>query len=132
MAYFVDSSVIVAVLSGEEDGETWAALIEAGSDKSTSPVAIYEATLALCRKFRISTEQAQSILVEFLHRSGIAVVDIPATAYEGALSAHAQYGKGTGSPAQLNLGDCFSYAMAKLLGSNLLYKGDDFAHTDLA
>ena len=47
------------------------------------------------------------------------------------LQAFARYGKGRGHPAQLNLGDCFIYAQAKLVGASLLYKGDDFSKTDI-
>lgn len=47
-----------------------------------------------------------------------------------ARQAFLRYGKGQKHPAQLNLGDCFSYALAKRLGELLLYKGDDFARTD--
>ncbi len=49
-----------------------------------------------------------------------------------ALAAFEQYGKVSRHPANLNLGDCFSYAMAKRAGGILIYKGDDFGHTDLA
>jgi ribonuclease VapC len=49
-----------------------------------------------------------------------------------ALDAGATYGKAVGHPAELNFGDCFAYACAKQLGVPLIYKGDDFAHTDLA
>jgi ribonuclease VapC len=49
-----------------------------------------------------------------------------------ALQAFEKYGKGRGHKAQLNMGDCFAYACAKSLGVPLLYKGDDFAKTDLA
>ena len=45
--------------------------------------------------------------------------------------ARDRYGKGTGHRAKLNMGDCFSYAFAKRYGLKLLYKGDDFVHTDL-
>jgi ribonuclease VapC len=48
-----------------------------------------------------------------------------------AREAYARYGKGSGSPARLNLGDCFSYALAKTTGQPLLFKGDDFTHTDV-
>lgn len=48
-----------------------------------------------------------------------------------AVKVFADYGKGRGHPAQLNLADCFSYACAKALGVPLLYKGKDFARTDL-
>jgi len=49
-----------------------------------------------------------------------------------AIDAFARYGKGRGHPAQLNLADCLSYACARRLGAKLLYKGDDFARTDMA
>lgn len=132
MAVFVDSSPIVAILADESDAKVWADSLQSVAVKSTSPIVIYEVTLALCRVFRIPPEAAQNLVIEFLFRSGIDIVDIPRTAYQIALSAHAQYGKGTGNPAQLNLGDCFSYAMAKLLGFRLLYKGNDFSYTDMA
>jgi len=51
---------------------------------------------------------------------------------EIAIAAMARYGKGRGHPAQLNFGDCFSYACAKAAGVPLLYVGDDFSKTDLA
>ena len=49
-----------------------------------------------------------------------------------ALEAHLRFGKGSGHPARLNMGDCFAYAMAKQHGVPLLYKGDGFAQTDVA
>ena len=48
-----------------------------------------------------------------------------------ALDAYDRFGKGTGHPAGLNYGDCFSYALAKQTGEPLLFKGADFTHTDL-
>lgn len=48
-----------------------------------------------------------------------------------ALAAFERFGKGSGHPAQLNLGDCFAYAIAKRHGIKLLYKGNDFSQTDL-
>ena len=45
--------------------------------------------------------------------------------------AYRDYGKGSGHPARLNLGDCYAYALASQTGEPLLYKGDDFSHTDL-
>lgn len=46
-------------------------------------------------------------------------------------AAYRRYGRGSGDPAQLNLGDCFSYALAKATGQPLLFKGDDFPQTDV-
>lgn len=48
-----------------------------------------------------------------------------------ARQAHRDYGKSSGHPAALNLGDCFAYALAKDLNEPLLYRGDDFGHTDI-
>jgi ribonuclease VapC len=50
---------------------------------------------------------------------------------EAAVAAHERYGRGSGHPADLNLGDCFSYALARTRGLPLLFKGDDFIHTDI-
>ncbi len=60
------------------------------------------------------------------------MVEISADLVEGLADVHQRYGKGLGHPARLNMGDCFSYALAKKSGDPLLYKGDDFSHTDLA
>ena len=48
-----------------------------------------------------------------------------------ARDAYRDFGKGSGHPAKLNFGDCFAYALAKFTGEPLLFKGDDFAHTDI-
>jgi ribonuclease VapC len=48
-----------------------------------------------------------------------------------ARQAYRDYGKGSGHPAQLNFGDCFSYALARDKREPILFKGDDFGHTDL-
>ncbi|MGB4778533.1 type II toxin-antitoxin system VapC family toxin [Microbacterium sp.] len=59
---------------------------------------------------------------------------VPLTAAQAAIArqAYRDYGKGSGHPARLNLGDCFAYALAKGRGEPLLYVGDDFARTDIA
>ena len=60
-----------------------------------------------------------------------ALVAIPPSGRQ-AIAASARYGKGTGHPAQPNMGDCFAYAMAVIHDAPLLFKGDDFALTDIA
>lgn len=61
----------------------------------------------------------------------LAVVPMSAEAANLACDAYARYGKGVGTPGVLNLGDCLAYDVARVLGEPLLYKGDDFARTDL-
>lgn len=71
------------------------------------------------------------MIAAFVQRAGLDVVPIGAAETEEALDAHDRYGKGR-HRARLNMGDCFAYACAKTNGAELLYKGDDFVHTDLA
>lgn len=71
-------------------------------------------------------------LDEFLEASGIQIEPVTPQQARIARQAYARYGRGSGHPASLNFGDCFSYALAKEKGLPLLYKGDDFVQTDLA
>ena len=72
------------------------------------------------------------VVHDFLGRAGIRIQPIEADLHIAALAAFEQYGKVSRHPAKLNLGDCFSYAMAKRSDDMLIYKGDDFGYTDLA
>jgi ribonuclease VapC len=63
--------------------------------------------------------------------TALSVSDVTSAHLRIAREAHLKYGKGMGHPAQLNFGDCFSYALAKSLDAPLLYKGGDFAKTDI-
>lgn len=128
---FVDASAIVAIITLEPGHEPLAARLDSQSGSVTSPLAVYEAALALARLHRRNIGEARAKVAAFLQRTGVTIVPIDEAAAFLAIDAHAQYGKGN-HPARLNLGDCFAYAMAKQHGVPLLYKGDDFAQTDLA
>lgn len=128
---FVDSSALVAMIASEGDGEAFAERLKMSRRPVTSPIVIFETALALARIFRASTDEMTLNVIEFLEQSGIDVIEVRADAHLIALKAHQQFGKGTGHGAQLNMGDCFSYAVAKSAGIPLLYKGIDFAQTDL-
>lgn len=67
----------------------------------------------------------------FLAVAGLSVVPVGGITAASALAAFARYGKGRGHPAQLNLGDCFAYAVAYERKTSLLFKGDDFSRTDI-
>ncbi len=129
---FVDASVLVAVLSDEADGVALAERIGSLEHAITSPVAVFETVVAMARKSRLPARLVSQEVSAFLDDAQIIVAPIPQQAGSLAAEAHARYGKGSGHPARLNLGDCFAYAMAKQHGVPLLYKGDDFAQTDLA
>ena len=75
---------------------------------------------------------AQRAVDAFVEDLGAEEVAITPEIGRRALDAGATYGKAVGHPADVNFGDCFAYACAKQLGVTLVYKGDDFAQTDLA
>ena len=128
---FVDASAIVAILTREPDGKSLADLLEAASAPITSAIAVFEATLAVRRKRSASVEDTEADVREFLARARVEVIPITAKEAETALAAFSRYGKGRGHPAQLNMGDCFAYAVAKNHRRALLFKGDDFHKTDI-
>ena len=127
----VDASAIVAILAGEPEGDALMAALEGEFRITTSPVAVYEATLGLARVLRLLVEDAETDVMEFLRLARVVVQPIQPETAHIALKAFARYGKGRGHPACLNLGDCFIYAQAKAAGASLLYKGEDFSKTDI-
>ena len=84
-----------------------------------------------CRKRHASVAEAQEDVSEFLGTAGVRTVSITGKEAEAALDAFSRYGKGRGHPAQLNMGDCFAYAVAKTYRTTLLFKGEDFTKTDI-
>lgn len=128
---FVDASAIVAILTREPEADALANVLEKGRSPITSPIAIFEAALGICRKRHASVEKAQEDVSEFLRVAGVRAVSITESEAATALAAFSQYGKGRGHPAQLNLGDCFAYAVARNHRTPLLFKGEDFDKTDI-
>ena len=128
---FLDASAIVAMMTSEDDAIQLAGRLERSGARLTSAIAVYETTTALARLKGRGIADAASAVIEFLQRQDIEVVSIPPEAAVLAVDAFARYGKGQGHPAQLNMGDCFAYACARHFDVPLLYKGDDFARTDV-
>ncbi len=128
---FVDASALVAIVCGEPEAPALVAKLEAAAEAITSPTAIYEAVLAVRRVLRGSHEDSRQDVMDLMARAGIGVVSITPVEADLALAAFSRYGKGQGHAAQLNMGDCFAYAAARHHGASLLFKGDDFPHTDI-
>jgi ribonuclease VapC len=128
---FVDASAIVAILTREAEADALADALESARSPITSPIAIFEAALGVCRKQHASVEEAEEDVRELLGVAGIRIVSLTEREAETALAAFSRYGKGRGHPAQLNLGDCFAYAVAKNHRTALLFKGEDFDKTDI-
>jgi ribonuclease VapC len=114
-------------MTSEPDADLyWRAL--ADGDPVVGPSAIIESTIVLTGKL---VADADRRLQTFLEEGGFAFVPFDAEMTSMAQRAFLRYGKGR-HPAKLNFGDCMSYALAKAQGVPLLYKGDDFALTDIA
>jgi ribonuclease VapC len=72
-----------------------------------------------------------SRLMELVKRTGLEIVTMSEAEAFAGISAFRRYGRGSKHPAKLNFGDCFAYALAKTRNLPLLFKGDDFIHTDI-
>ena len=121
----VDTSALVAVLLSEPESAQFGTMIE------TEPIAISAATLLeaeivargrrgedLVRELRLILDEAE-------------IVSVDERQARIASDAYRRYGRGSKHPAKLNYGDCFSYALAISRDEPLLFKGDDFVHTDV-
>ena len=128
---FVDASAIVAILVLEADAASLQARLDEAADIHTSAIATYEATLAIARVLNISVAAAEVEVANFVSETGAQVVPITAEIGRDAVRVFERFGRGR-HRAQLNMGDCFAYACGRALGVMLLYKGDDFAQTDIA
>jgi len=129
---FVDASAIVAILTREPEADGLIDLLNDARSPITSPIAIFEAVLGICRKRYGDVEDAEKDVAEFLKLAKIEIVSIGSNEVRTALAAFSRYGRGRGHPAQLNLGDCFAYAVAKNYRRPLLFKGEDFSRTDIS
>lgn len=124
----VDTSAIIAILLQEEDAQYYANAIEATEQPLVSAASVVEAGIVLhARQGPKAVEQLRI----FLEEGGFQIEDVTSGQTWQALDAFARFGKGQGSPAQLNYGDCFAYALAKTADHPLLFKGDDFTQTDI-
>jgi len=127
---FVDSSALTAMLTNESDARELLARLQNARKRITSPLAVWETVIAVARILGLEIGQAHEAVEEFLILAEIEVIPVPADARSSAIEAYDRYGKSR-HPAALNFGDCFAYACASLARVPLLYKGDDFARTDI-
>jgi ribonuclease VapC len=127
---FVDASALVAMIVREPDAAQIALRTRQAAARYTSPVASYEAVLAISRIRRAPIAEAQGVLDRFMARASIQIIPITAEIGRMAIDAFARFGRGN-HPARLNMGDCFAYACARTLGVPLLCKGGDFSQTDI-
>jgi ribonuclease VapC len=123
----IDTSAIIAILFGEPEARRFARAIDQDSLRLMSVVSVLEATMVVESELGEAGGRELDLL---LHRAGIEVAGFLPEQLDVARHAFRTYGKGR-HPAGLNFGDCFSYALAKFTGQPLLFKGNDFARTDI-
>lgn len=132
MTPFFDASALVAIIVSEpERDDLIARMVEEPGDLLWSAMSCWETTAAVKRKRNLSSILARRETEQAAGEMGLRLVAIGEDERRLALDAHERYGRGSSHPAKLNFGDCFAYACAKMNGARLLYKGDDFIHTDL-
>jgi ribonuclease VapC len=130
---FIDASALVSVLAREEeDFEALGKAILSAEMPLWSPISRWETIAALCSSYKLSPAEAQERADQFATENRIVMAPIGEDEASLAFDAYRLYGKGSGHDAKLNMGDCFAYACAKANDAALLYKGNDFIHTDLA
>jgi ribonuclease VapC len=125
----LDSSAVIAMLHGEPEGQIFVSIMAATAAIFMSAVQLHEAAIVLHRR-RGGTAVLE--LFDFVETNDIRVVPFDEPAARIAIAAYQRYGKGTGHPAQLNLADCAAYGLAASLNAPLLFKGNDFVHTDVS
>jgi ribonuclease VapC len=127
---FLDASALTAMLVDERDARELLARMQNYTVRTTSPLAVWETVLAVARVLGLDIRTANTAVEEFLVLAGVDVKPVPADARRSAIDAFDRFGKGR-HPAALNFGDCFAYACARQARVPMLYKGDDFASTDI-
>jgi ribonuclease VapC len=125
----VDTSALLAIVFDEPERETFFKAIRDAESALISAVSVVEARMVTYSR-RGAT--GLEVLDGILEVPTFEIVSPGSEELEIAHAAFVAYGKGTGHPAGLNFGDLFSYALAKARGVPLLFKGDDFARTDIA
>ncbi len=124
----VDTSAIVAIALGETERAAFVRIIERADRALVSTVAVVEARMVVHGR---RGQRAVVLMDDLLRLPSFELVPPGVAEMDAAYAAFVAFGKGSGHSAGLNFGDVFSYALAKVRGLPLLFKGDDFSKTDL-
>ena len=123
----IDSSALIAILLGEPEATDFAKAIASASKRLVCAFSLLEAGIVIEAKKGEAGGMELDILI---HRTGMEIIAMNGEQVELARKAWREYGRGR-HPADLNIGDCCAYALAKYAGERLLFKGDDFAKSDI-
>lgn len=124
----VDTSAIVAIVLNKPQRDGLVDALMGASEPKISAATVVEVAAVLMR--RVAPEDFRRV-ERLIDQLGIETVPFDAEQAASATRAYREFGCGSGHPAGLNLGDCYSYALADVTGEPLLYVRDDFSHTDI-
>ena len=123
----IDTSALLAILQDEPERRAFNAAIVAADSPKLSVASFVEVSMVLESRHG---DQGLQDLDRFIDRAGILLVSVDVEQGKAARRAFSRFGKRR-HPAGLNYGDCFAYALAKVIGEPLLFKGNDFSKTDV-
>lgn len=124
----VDTSALVAILLNESDAEVYARAINEADAPRMSAATFVEAAIVV---EALAGDSGSRQFDAFMRSAGIAIEPVTEEHAHVARQAWSDFGKGRHA-ARLNFGDCFAYALARASGEPLLFKGEDFRHTDVS
>jgi ribonuclease VapC len=120
------------MLAAESDSVALAKKLEGDRERISAGHVILESSMRLATLLGLMPTVADGLVTRLLHEAEIKIVPITEEIAHAAVAAFERYGKGRKSKASLNFGDCLTYACARTHDARLLFKGTDFAHTDIA
>ncbi len=124
----IDTSALIAILEDEAEAAQISQVIAQTEERLLSAASMLETSIVIENR---RGETGKHDFERLLQKAVIKIVAVTEEQAEAARQAYRDYGKGRGHPAQLNFGDCFAYALAKVLKQPLLFKGNDFSKTDI-
>jgi ribonuclease VapC len=124
----LDTSTLIAILKEEGDREHFLQAIALDQHRYISAASLFETAIVVGG---LRDPVLNTMLDQLVTGLNLTIIAFTASQYHLARRAYQDYGKGSGHPAQLNFGDCFAYALAVEMNEPLLFKGNDFNHTDV-
>lgn len=125
----IDTSALIAILRDEPDAARYARAIEQAETCRMSAANFVEAAVVIDgSRDPIASRRFDDLCRE----AGLTIEPVTEAQARIAREAYRDFGRGSGHPARLNFGDCFAYALAKVTGEPVLFKGEDFTHTDIS
>jgi ribonuclease VapC len=124
----IDTSALIAILRDEPEAAACARAIEAASRRLISAANFVEAAIVIDgSRDPVASRRFDDLVTE----ARLVIEPVTEAQARIAREAYRDFGRGSGHPARLNFGDCFAYALTRLTGDPLLFKGTDFTHTDV-